>query len=136
MTILAVSDVVWQAFYACAGTAIIAYFQYKTRIAVIETKAAVAEQTAISTNTAHRAAEEVQAVKKTLGESTRFVDGKIAGLANTVDSVHNLVNGAMSQKLGIIATLTRQIADLTKLSTDGKAADLAENEAREHDITR
>jgi hypothetical protein len=111
VTILAVSDVVWQAVIAAVVTCVLAYMNQRTKSAVA--------------TTAKDAAAKVDEVKTTLETTTTNTDGKL-------NTIHTLVNGAMTDQMRLLAVALKRAADMSGDPEDIKAAELAEESYRRH----
>jgi hypothetical protein len=116
VTLLAVSDVVYQAIIAAVVVLVPAYFAHRA-----------AERAKV-------AAVKVDEVKQDLQSTDAKQDAKLDEITKTGDAIHTLVNSAMGQQLKVAAVALRRIADITKHPDDAAAAELAEKGLREHEV--
>jgi hypothetical protein len=110
---------IWQAVIAGVVTVVLAYFQYRTRVAVNKGMTT-------ATNASDLAARRVESVRSVLATNTTNTDNKLAGLAEVAEQTHRLVNSASDRQMKAIAVALRRIADLTKTADDIDAAEKAE----------
>jgi len=82
---------------------------------------------------AGKAAARTEAVRVALAVATVTTDQKLAEIAKVNESVHVLVNSAMTNQLQISAVALRRLADVSQHPDDIKAARLAEEVFREHE---
>lgn len=91
------SDIFWNGLFICIATVVVAYFQMRTKNAVIDTGA--------------KAAAKTEEVRVTLEEATTTTDNKLVAMAVVVDDTHTLVNSNMEKVLLIAAIALRRVAD-------------------------
>lgn len=149
-----VSDPVLQSIIAGVVTltpVLLAYMQHRTTMAV-KTASDVAKTASDAANAAtQRAAMEVREVKETVKiasdnavtaaekvqEVAEKTDAKLENIEHVTQSVHTLVNSAMSTQLKLNAVMARRLADITKGTHEGhadeEAAKLAEQLYSDHE---
>ncbi len=150
LMIFAVSDTVWNAAIAGGVTVILAYFQWRTKSAVDDSKAAAAERDklaaekvqevkeAVHTTTKNTneklatAAEQVKEVKEDAKETAGATADKLDAMERLGKSTHQLVNSAMGEQLRLYASTARQLADILKTPDSIAAATKAEGNLADH----
>jgi len=119
------SDIFWNGLFIFLGTVVVAWFQMRTKNAVIVT--------------GERAEVKTEEVRSTLEQATAVTDGKLVIIADTAEraekvgkDVHTLVNSQHGAALKLIWELAEWKAANTKLTKDIQSAAAAKGNYEEH----
>lgn len=129
MVLAIVGDVVWQSLIAAAMTIAITWMNQRANAKTAATVKQAAGEAAVAVAVV---ADKAEAVRSTLEASTAATDANIAALHETTHKTLSIVNGNASIQLKRLATVSRQLADLSNDPEHAAAADRAEAQYDDH----